>query len=137
MDEGRCPFHEQVPLPHRGPDQADPVVLEVPQAAVDEAGRLAARAAREIAALHEGRSKPAARRVPGDPGSDDAAPDHEEGEGFVAHAREARRSGLGGERASQEGPATRVPGFMILSGSSSRFTAPRTTKPASPMTRCR
>jgi len=134
MDESRRIAQQQVPLANGASHEAESIVPEIPKAPVDEARGLAARPAREIAPIDQRGGEAAARRVPRDAGADDSPSDDEDIERFTPHPLQVRRARPSRELGHVD-PVTRVPGFMMPSGSSSRFKARNTTSPSSPMTR--
>src|SRR4051812_37288728 len=64
-------------------------MLEIANAAVNEARRPAGRSAREVVSLHERRLETAHRGVAGDAGSGDAAPDDEDVELLLSKSRQS------------------------------------------------
>ena len=136
MDESRGVAQQQVPFANGASDEPESIGPEIAKASVDEARRLAACPGREIAPVDQRGGEAAARRVPRDPGPNDPGSDDEDLERFVPHPLEVRRPGPSRELGHAD-PITRVPGFMMPSGSSSRFRARNTTSPSSPMTRDR
>ena len=134
MDESRGVAQQQVPFSNGASHEAESIVPEIPKAPVDEARGLAARPAREIAPIDQRGGEAAARRVPRDAGADDSPSDDEDIERFTPHPLQVRRARPSRELGHVD-PVTRVPGFMMPSGSSSRFKARNTTSPSSPMTR--
>ena len=134
MDESRGVAQQQVPFSNGASHEAESIVPEIPKAPVDEARRLAARPGGEVPPFDQGRGEASTRGVSGHARADDPAAHHENVERFLPQPLQIR-----GARSSRElrhgDPVTRVPGFMIPSGSSSRFKARRTTIPSSPMTR--
>src|SRR2546422_5889500 len=134
MDESRCIAQQQVPFANGASHEAESIVPEIPKAPVDETRGLAARPAREIAPIDQGGGEAAPRRIPRDAGADNSPSDDEDVERFVPHPLQVRRARPSRELGHVD-PVTRVPGFMMPSGSSSRFKARNTTSPSSPMTR--
>ncbi len=80
------PFEHQRLLAQRFADEAELELLEVAQAAVDQLRRAARGPGSPVALLDQRDREPAARRVEGGAGADDAAADHDEVE-FVALPR--------------------------------------------------
>src|SRR5712692_4747764 len=134
MDESGGVAQQQIPLANGSSHEAESIVPKIPKAPVDEARRLAARPGREVAPIDQCGSEAAARRVPRDAGADDSPSDDEDVERFIPHPLQVRRA-RPSEELGHVDPVTRVPGFMMPSGSSSRFRARNTTSPSSPMTR--
>jgi len=69
-------------------DEAELLLLEVPQTAVDELGRAGRRAGGEVAPLHQGRPQAPTGGVERHAGAGDAAPDDEQVEGLRGQALE-------------------------------------------------
>src|SRR5439155_13742688 len=130
MNESGSGFQETVPLSDREADESDFVVLEIPESAVDQARGLSTRATGEVSTVDQGGPKAASRRVARDPGTNDAAADDEDVEEVPLHPREARGPGAGGEFPRHILPSMSFPGFMISSGSGSRFKARSATMPS-------
>ena len=82
-------------------DEAELLLLEVAQAAVDELGGARRRAGGEVAPLDEGRPQPPPGGVEGDAGAGDPAADDEQVEGLRAEALEVPAPAVG-RRSSPE-----------------------------------
>ena len=90
MHEARCRGAQDAALAQALEDQAHMAVLEVPQPAVNQLGRLRARAAGEILLVDERDRQAPHRGVPGHTGADDPAPDDEQVEAPPAQPRQQR-----------------------------------------------
>src|ERR671914_2417285 len=84
-DQVRGYVQEPLAVPQRFPDQGDLEVLQVAEAAVDQASRPARRPARDVPLVEQKDPEAAHRGVPGDPGPVDAGADDDQVEGIVAY----------------------------------------------------
>ena len=88
LDQVGGEAEEPLPLGQRLVDEAELLLLEVAQPAVDELGGARRRPGGEVAPFDEGRPQPPAGGGEGDPGAGDAAADDEQVEGFRGEALE-------------------------------------------------
>src|SRR5439155_16592334 len=126
-------LQEEVPFPGRPADHANPELLQIPQPAMDQAGGLPARSAREVPLLDESRSVAPHRRGKRRPRADDSASDHEHVHRLAGHRRQIRRARSGGELLAHAPTVYTLPGFMIPFGSRVRFRSRRSRHDSSPI----
>jgi len=87
---------QEIPLARRLEHEPDVTVLQIPNAAVDELRRAAARPGGEIALVDEGRTEAPKRRLARDARAVDAAANDDDVEGVGAETGKLRASGGGG-----------------------------------------
>jgi hypothetical protein len=93
-DDVRCRREQHLALDQRLTHQAELVVLEIAQAAVDQLAAARAGTLAEIALLAQEHFQAAAGRVARDPGTVHAAADHQDVDPRLGHAESARAHGV-------------------------------------------
>ena len=131
--ESRGDPQEEVPLAGRSPDHTDPELLQISQSAMDEAGGLPARPAREVPLLDEAGAVAPHRGGEGRPRADDPASNHEDVQRLAGHRLQVRRAGPCGELLHHPPTANTFPGFMIPFGSIVVFRLRRRRHASAPM----